>query len=105
MKVKLSHEQAKQLFDFITEMLTEFPYENRTEKILDVLVRKFRYKLLLKLNAIKKNNGYSITLSEEEALGFEEWLSQISSSIPDLNYIYEKNLATKISHEINYRYG
>lgn len=104
MKVQLNKDQASNLMGFIDHMLFTYPAENRAEKILDILVNRFRVKLWNKLN-VKTQKCYSVTLSPEEALGFEEWFCQISSSIQDLQFIFEKNLAKQISNQSNQTYG
>lgn len=105
MRIKLKRDQAEHLLELITYLLTTFPYSTRGEKLLDVLVNKIRIKLRNKLDFRDPRNGYGITLNEEEALAFEEWMSQLSSSIPAHTYVYEQNIAKNITNDINAIYG
>ncbi|MGY0034416.1 hypothetical protein [Pedobacter sp. NJ-S-72] len=101
----MSKQEAKGMFDLITYLLLTNPYSDRNEKIHDLLVSEIRLKLRNKLERRVQNHGYSITVSEVQALALEEWMILQRSFIPIGNFVYELNEATKITNEINYIYG
>lgn len=104
MTVPLTKEQATNLMAFIDYMFLHCPAESREEKILDLLINKIRVKLWNKLN-VRTQKRYGVTLTQEEALAFEEWFSQVWSSVKPLEFVMEKNLAKTISNQANAVYG
>jgi len=105
MRITLNHSQAEGMFNLITYLLTNNPYKDRAEKIQDLLVSEVRLKLRNKLEARSQKGGYSITISEIQALALEEWLILQTPFLEPKNFGYEVNEATKITNQINNTYG
>lgn len=105
MRIRLKNqEQAQGFYDLIIYLLKANPFSNRREKILDLAMFRISEKVRAKLISRHPRN-YDLVLDEEDSLTLEEWFSENEGSIPHNQYVYELNIATQITNQINKAYG
>lgn len=105
MRVSLTREKLNSLFDMVQYLLAEFPAGDKAEELVDGLIHKIRIKMRNRLDTYNIKNSYSFTLTKEEALAFELWMSQLKPMIPITNYVFEQNIALQITNKIDQIYG
>lgn len=103
MKLKLNGSKTFGLHFLIGYLLENYQPGNKAEVILYLLIDKIRLKLRSTLERNHGKDKFQITLTPEEALAFELWLSQIS--LPESHFQYEINVAQQICNQIDQQYG
>ena len=97
--MRLNRSKMEGMLLMMTYLLEQWPAEDKAEKLLHVIVDKIRTKMRNRLDQVNTKNGYTITLSQEEALAFDLWFGQMA--LPESLYTYEQNIAQGICVEID----
>jgi hypothetical protein len=100
MKLKFTLQQANALFDLFNDHIIPDLPQALEDKLLHILMIKVYKKLRNKLEG-KKGQGYSLTLTDEEAIGFHLYFSLRNFGA---SYIYEHTLIQKQMNLIDKNY-
>ena len=101
MLIKLNYDRATGLYQLIIFLMETYPPEDKAEKLLHMMVNKVRIKLRNKLESLSPKTSYSISITDEEALSLDLYMSSMEASIKHNTYIYEKSVAKEITNEID----
>lgn len=86
MTLKFTQQQANALFDMFNDVILSDKPTSLDEKLLQILMIKIFKKLRAKLEG-KPGSGYSVTLSDEEAITFYLYFSERDYGY---DYLYEQ---------------
>jgi hypothetical protein len=103
LKIQLNRMKMEGLHQLIAYLLAEWPAEDKLDSLLQLLVEKIRTRIISRLDKIVTREGYTLSLSREEALAFELWYSQVA--LPAETYRYEQTVADHVCCEIDLVYG